>query len=262
MTKKQFERAVQYMYAHQEPAYPDGLHPKRVLHLALCLAKAEGAGKVNTEVLVLACLLHDVGRAKAKKGKNHAKLGAQMAEQFLTEEGYEEKIIHNVKKCIETHSHKGQGRPVGIEAKILYDADKLDFTGASGCARMLALSYMRGLPFYIEDERGGPLPGRKDEPASLFGEARKREKRKETYYTDTAKKWGEKRDRVRQKFFTHLKKEMRTPARRALFYLKDLYGPQGKPQNGKTILAGGIKKKRKYLKISKKQPQKSVEKIV
>jgi uncharacterized protein len=39
-----------------------------------------------------------------------------------------EKILH----CIGTHRKKGTKIPESLEAKILYDADKLDSIGATG----------------------------------------------------------------------------------------------------------------------------------
>ncbi len=120
-------------------------HVLRVYDLCLRLASDEKG--VNTEVLELASLLHDIARVREDTddtGKtDHAVLGSEMAERVLREVGYPEQTIRHVCSCIATHRFRGNAVPESIEAKILFDADKLDSLGATGIARayMLAARY-------------------------------------------------------------------------------------------------------------------------
>lgn len=51
--------------------------------------------------------------------------------------GYPEEFVERLCDCIRTHRFRKNDPPVSREAKILFDADKLDVTGALGIARML-----------------------------------------------------------------------------------------------------------------------------
>ncbi len=146
-------------------------HVLRVYHLCLQLAKDEQG--VNIEVLELASLLHDIARVREDTddtGKtDHAVLGAAMAEQVLRDAGYPEETTRHVCACIATHRFRGNAVPQSIEAKLLFDADKLDSLGAVGIARayMLAARYNENIysdqdpQQYIADNHvGGSSTGR------------------------------------------------------------------------------------------------------
>ncbi|WDV45623.1 HD domain-containing protein [Clostridiaceae bacterium M8S5] len=117
-------------------------HVMRVYNL--CKLIASGEEDVDIEVLSISALLHDIARVKESKditGKvDHAILGGQMAEDLLSELGYEDAFIKKVKHCITTHRFRTGNLPNSKEAKILYDADKIDAIGAVGIARCFMLS--------------------------------------------------------------------------------------------------------------------------
>lgn len=94
---------------------------------------------MNYDILVAACLLHDVGRPAqfADPAVCHAEIGSNMAYRFLKELGWSEESCLAVKHCIFTHRFRNDQQPETIEAKILFDADKLDVCGALGIARTL-----------------------------------------------------------------------------------------------------------------------------
>lgn len=125
-----------YMHSFSEDSAHDASHIYRVLSHALNLAKNYD---VNMDILVAACLLHDIGRPAqfADPSLCHAKVGSEMAYQFLKEQGWPEEDCENVKHCILTHRFTDSTQPETIEAKILFDADKLDVIGALGIARTL-----------------------------------------------------------------------------------------------------------------------------
>jgi len=117
-------------------------HIIRVYNLCEYLAKYEE--NVDKEVLLLSALLHDIARAKEDNDTSrvirHEILGSEMAEEILLNEGYSSEIADKVKHCITTHRFRSGNEPKTIEAKILFDADKLDAIGAVGIARAYVIA--------------------------------------------------------------------------------------------------------------------------
>lgn len=110
-------------------------HVERVLKMALHIGKKE---KANLEIIQLAAILHDVKRndADKKHGKiDHAISGAEVAGEILRKYKYDEKTISAVHHCIASHRFRNEIKPKTIEAKVLFDADKLDSIGAIGVGR-------------------------------------------------------------------------------------------------------------------------------
>ncbi|WP_407308673.1 HD domain-containing protein [Desulfosporosinus sp. SB140] len=145
-------------YARKDRAH-DLEHALRVREWGIKLAMAEGA---DVTVVELAALLHDIGRSGAVE-KTHAESSAGLAVNILRKAGYSEEIIIKVKKAIIAHSREAGYEPETLEAKILYDADKLDFVGAIGLGRLFTLGGVKGWPligenscesFYQEKIRG------------------------------------------------------------------------------------------------------------
>ena len=119
------------------PGCHDFLHTQRVLHHADLLLQTE---KVQNPFAVrLAALLHDCARPEelASSGKIcHAELGAEKAVDILRKCGCTDStFIQLISDCIRTHRYRNQIRPATWEAKVVYDADKLDSIGAFGIAR-------------------------------------------------------------------------------------------------------------------------------
>ena len=113
-------------------------HTVRVWRNARRLAQAEAADSVVAEC---AALLHDIGRADedaSHGGTCHAEAGARRVPSILRAIGVEDAgFVRRVAECVRTHRYrrsKGQ-RPATLEAKVVYDADKLDSMGAIGIAR-------------------------------------------------------------------------------------------------------------------------------
>jgi uncharacterized protein len=113
----------------------DWEHTVRVYELAVHIARKE---KVGLLVVKLAALLHDISRKIEDKsgGKiDHALEGARQSVGILKSLKVSDDIIARVAHCIETHRFRGTKLPVLKEAKILFDADKLDSIGAVGIGR-------------------------------------------------------------------------------------------------------------------------------
>ncbi len=111
-------------------------HVLRVWNLCRRIGVEEGA---DLEILEAGAYLHDVGRAEESASGGtvcHAAVGARMAREILEKQGLPEPWIHAVVHCIEAHRFRGTGpQPASLEAKVLFDADKLDSIGAVGIGR-------------------------------------------------------------------------------------------------------------------------------
>ncbi|MEN8097701.1 MAG: HD domain-containing protein [Chloroflexota bacterium] len=121
-------------------------HVLRVTSLAIRIAEQEGA---DTEIVRLAALLHDI--AAQSHRENHQLEGSLQAKQILAKGGYDPKTIQAVQHCIESHRfRKPENKPQTLEAKCLYDADKLDAIGAIGVARVFAFGGKHNQPLWGE----------------------------------------------------------------------------------------------------------------
>ena len=157
------------LYAETGGAH-DVTHVERVLYAALDIARFEE--NVDPDILIAACLLHDIGRpAQAKDPKvDHAAHGAQMAYDFLLSIGWSKAQAEHVRTCIAAHRFRGAGRHTSIESRILYDADKLDVCGIIGIARTIAYQGAYGLPLYHVDENGAAVTEGQAKDDTFFAE--------------------------------------------------------------------------------------------
>ncbi|KKP95675.1 MAG: hypothetical protein US25_C0014G0004 [Candidatus Moranbacteria bacterium GW2011_GWE1_36_7] len=113
----------------------DWSHVERVRKMALHVGKLE---KANVQVLEIASLLHDIGRRDEMKSKGlfcHAEKGAELAIEILDRYCIENEMKKEIIHCIFTHRNRTTKKPESLEAKILFDADKLDSSGAVSVAR-------------------------------------------------------------------------------------------------------------------------------
>lgn len=110
-------------------------HTMRVYRLCERIGSQE---KADMTVLRIAALLHDIGRIhQDNAGGNvcHAAKGAEMAAPMLEKLPLTRRQRDNILHCIRAHRFRGSHRPRTIEARALFDADKLDAIGAVGVAR-------------------------------------------------------------------------------------------------------------------------------
>jgi uncharacterized protein len=113
----------------------DWEHTERVYRLCMHIGAVEGA---DLEVLAIAAYLHDIGRAHQDTSRGsvcHAEMGARIAsgilERFPIPVDRRDNIVH----CVLTHRYRNSHVPETLEARCLFDADKLDAIGAVGIAR-------------------------------------------------------------------------------------------------------------------------------
>ena len=103
-------------------------------------------------------------------GQCHAQAGAEKAYRFLAEHGFPEGFAARVRECIASHRYRKGNRPTTIEAKILFDADKVDVTGAIGIARTLVYKGQVSEPLYTVLPDGSVCDGTGDGGFSFFQE--------------------------------------------------------------------------------------------
>ncbi len=126
----------------------DWEHTRRVHNLCLHIGEVERA---DLEVLKIAAYLHDVGRPFQDESRGvicHAEKGAEMASVLLEEHQIPGELKANIIHCIWSHRFRGDCRPETLEAKILFDADKLDAIGAIGIGRAFQFAGEMGAKFH------------------------------------------------------------------------------------------------------------------
>jgi len=113
----------------------DWEHTLRVHRLCRRIGPREGADML---VLEAAAYLHDIGRS-AQDAVNgslcHAVRGAAMAQTLLASLPLTEACRQNIVHCVRAHRFRDDHAPATVEARVLFDADKLDAIGAVGVAR-------------------------------------------------------------------------------------------------------------------------------
>ena len=110
-------------------------HTLRVFRLCQMMGPAENA---DMDVLGAAAYLHDIGRAFQDESNGaicHAEKGARMAAPLVEALPLSKKQKQNILHCIRSHRFRNRCNPATIEARVLFDADKLDAIGAVGVAR-------------------------------------------------------------------------------------------------------------------------------
>lgn len=127
-------------YEDALPAH-DEFHANRVRDLALRLASGVEP-PVDESVLAASAWLHDIGRPLERTGEitDHDEWATHEAAELLGSEGVSQCHIEAIQHCIRAHSIRSSSPdPESIEAKLLFDADKLDATGAVGVTRLACI---------------------------------------------------------------------------------------------------------------------------
>ena len=198
-------------------------HTMRVYNM--CLKLAESYSEVDLKVIKYAALLHDIGGQKEIQDKSgetdHALVGAEMAKLILKEFKISDEKIKHIQDCIISHRYRTENQPKTIEAKILFDSDKLETTGAIGIARVFvwignnkAKIYYKpeNLDEYIKENLGGKINGiikdkSKHSPQIQFETKDKFIVNK--LYTEKAKEIAKERTEFYKNFLDRLEKEVK-----------------------------------------------------
>ncbi len=183
-------------------------HSLRVLNNCRLIGPQMGA---NMTILELAAYLHDIGRGKetANKGKVcHAKIGAWEAERILKKLGAGKELTQAVVHCIECHRSKDDQIPQSIEAKVLFDADKLDALGAVGLVRLFLFANEVGAGIHNKESDLSKTNAYSDEDTAFREFYLSNRFLKDKMITDTGKKLAAARYDFMIEFFEHLFEEV------------------------------------------------------
>lgn len=187
-------------------------HALRVYRMAEIIGEELGA---DLEILRAAALLHDAsGAAPGEAGSrgSHEHDSAEFARRVLAEEGWDEERITAVEHCIHTHRYRNQEEPKTLEAKVLFDADKLDVLGAFGVARTIGYAVQARRPIFTEPSDHFLEEGIK-EPEELHSAYHeylfKLRHVKNRLFSEPAKRFAEQRHRLLTQFFEQLAAEAR-----------------------------------------------------
>jgi len=185
-------------------------HVMRVYRMAERLALAEDA---DLEIVRAAALLHDAEGTTpgAEERATHQHASAEFAARVLAAEGWQADRTAAVLHCIRAHRFRDDSEPPATpEARVIFDADKLDVLGAIGAARTVAYAALAGQPYYAEPserflQTGQGEPG---EPHSAYHEYLfKLRKIKARLFTQAARQLAEGRAAYLEQFFQQLQAE-------------------------------------------------------
>lgn len=208
MTRETYTLLENYMLSCMDDSAHDCEHVYRVLYHALEIAKT--ITDVDYDVLIAACLLHDIGRKEQFKNPSlcHAAVGSEKAFAFLTAHGFGAEYAARVRDCIKTHRYRENNLPESPEAEILFDADKLDVTGAMGIARTLIYKGIVAEPLYSLLPDGMVSDGSQDAMPSFFQEYKyKLEHIYDRFYPEKAASLAEERRQAAVDFYDCLYRE-------------------------------------------------------
>lgn len=189
-------------------------HVGRVTQLAIRIAQAEGA---DVTVARLAALLHDVpvhdgGDDATSRRRAHHLAAADFARDLLLARGLGTERVANVVHCIEAHRFRDQSvQPQSIEAKCLYDADKLDSIGAIGIGRAFAFAGAINERLWTKPWTATPPDNAKptgSDYTPVHEYVYKLRRIVATLHTESARRIGAERHRFMTNFFDRLDAEM------------------------------------------------------
>ena len=183
-------------------------HAGRVYRTALYIGKLMDA---RLDILGAAALLHDIGRPfeKEQQGKIcHAEKGAELAKKTLQDLNFDQKVIADVIHCIETHRYRGDKIPSTLEAKILFDADKLDCIGAIGIGRAFLFAGQVGAKLHNSDVDIDATQSYSTEDTAYREFKVKLSKVKDRLLTPEGRRLAEERHAFMEVFFERLEREV------------------------------------------------------
>ncbi len=124
----------------------DWFHTERVWRNAKTIAQSE---KVNTLIVELSALLHDIADSKFHNGDEE--IGPAKARLFLQSLNVETHTVKEIEEIIRNISFKGgkeKSAYASPELNVVQDADRLDAIGAIGIARAFNYGGYKGRELY------------------------------------------------------------------------------------------------------------------
>jgi uncharacterized protein len=188
----------------------DWWHVYRVWQLAKTMVDSEPeADRLTVE---LGAILHDIADWKFADGNLEA--GPKAARKWLENKGVDEKVITHIEDIIRDTSFKGANvdlRLKTIEAKIVFDADKLDAIGAIGIGRTFAYGGSKNRSMHEPDQKPtmhDSFEAYKNSNSSTINHFyEKLLLLKDLMYTETGKRLAQHRHEVMEQFLDEFFKE-------------------------------------------------------
>jgi len=180
-------------------------HVLRVTALAVHIAQAESA---NVEIVRTAALLHDIGLDNGRVG--HEEVAAERARGILA--GQPPEKVEAVAQAIRSDRFRAGPPPQTLEAKCLFDSDKLDAIGAIGVVRVFAYGGAAGQRLWAEVPEGYDEHAAGDEHTPVHEFAVKLAKIQDRLTTETGRRIGRERHDFMAAFFARLETEVKGEA--------------------------------------------------
>ena len=136
--KRKEKQSISHRMDHMERVW------KRAKAIAIRMMEEQGI-VIDMEALEAACRLHDLDESYEGRKADHVKDSMTDGETLMRKIKYPPCRMRKVLQIVSEHSSESIKTPTSIEAKILFDADKLDGLGAIGIARVFALCGQQGL---------------------------------------------------------------------------------------------------------------------
>jgi uncharacterized protein len=185
-------------------------HTLRVLSNARMLT--EQLPEANRETVELAALLHDIARPEelASQGKVcHAAAGAKIAEKLLLELGATPETASSVAAAVRSHRYRDEVPPETLEARIVFDADKLDSLGAVGLGRAFLFAGHCGARLHNTEAEALNSPAYSREDTAYREYLVKLRRLPAAMLTEPGRTEGARRLRFMRRFFDRLDAEIR-----------------------------------------------------
>ncbi|BBO71883.1 phosphohydrolase [Desulfosarcina alkanivorans] len=182
-------------------------HTLRVHRLCRCIGAAEGADLLVAET---AAYLHDIGRAHQDRGRGnlcHAEKGAAMAREMLAAVPLADDRRENIIHSIAAHRFRRGASPETLEARVLFDADKLDAIGAVGVARAFLFAGELGARLHSPEVDVVRAPAYSIDDTGYREYVVKLSRIKDRILTDTGRRLAEDRHRFMVGFFDRFLEE-------------------------------------------------------
>ncbi|WP_336325951.1 HD domain-containing protein [Halovenus sp. HT40] len=217
MTEELGSRARALAVPYYDDALPahDQFHARRVRNLAVALANRVDE-PVDRETLAATAWFHDIGRPRERAGEidDHGAWAATEATDLLATEPVSDDRIEAISHCLRAHSIRPSSpEPETIEAKLLFDADKLDAAGARGLIRLACIvgerSGRTGERYAVIDDASAHGVESIDGPDITLLREWTRE-RLDALYTDPARSVGQSRWEFMTTFFEQFERELQT----------------------------------------------------
>ncbi|MBQ6353146.1 MAG: HD domain-containing protein [Lentisphaeria bacterium] len=188
-------------------------HTLRVLANARMLATL--LPEADRTVVELAALLHDIARPEELESQGkicHAVRGAEIARAMLTEFGASETTAAAVASAVRSHRYRDEVAPQSLEAKIVFDADKLDSLGAVGLGRAFLFAGRVGARLHNTEDEALNSPAYSREDTAYREYLVKLRRLPAAMLTPPGRTEGARRLRFMRRFFERLEAEIRAAA--------------------------------------------------